>query len=119
MCIIHRWSEWKLKTYSKGAYDQEIWEERYCIKCGKIQQRGVINKQEKEGNMARRTSALEDISFRELLRDNLETLEIDATGILDWVGENFLPEDIFDNEKLAEWAESNGFVQSQDEEGVG
>ena len=44
MCIIHSWSEWKLKTYSKGAYDQEIWEERYCIKCGKIQQREVINK---------------------------------------------------------------------------
>ena len=63
--------------------------------------------------MARQTSALEDISFRELLRDNLEALEIDATGILDWVRENFLPEDIFDKEELAEWAESNGFVQSQ------
>ena len=66
--------------------------------------------------MARQTSALEDISFRELLRDNLETLEIDATGILDWVRENFLPEDIFDKEELAEWADDNNFVRSQDEE---
>ena len=63
--------------------------------------------------MARETSALEDISFRELLRDELEALEMDATGILDWVGENFLPEDVFDNDSLAEWAEFNGFVQSQ------
>ena len=63
--------------------------------------------------MARQTSALEDISFRELLRDYLESLEMDATGILDWVGENFLPRDVFDNASLAEWAELYGFVQSQ------
>ena len=41
MCIFHKWSEWKLKIYSKDAYDEEKWEECYCLRCGKVQQREI------------------------------------------------------------------------------
>jgi hypothetical protein len=31
--IGHNWSEWRLKHYSVGSYDEETWYERVC-ECG-------------------------------------------------------------------------------------
>lgn len=64
--------------------------------------------------MGRRTSQIEDKSFRDLLFDNMD-FELDASVVLDWVMENFLPEDVFSNDELVEWAYDNNFVQSQEE----
>ncbi len=37
----------------------------------------------------------------------------DVDVVLEWVGENLKPEDVFDEETLAEWAESNDFAKKE------
>ncbi len=36
----HNWSDWRTEIYSPGAYDCEIWQEKYCD-CGATQQRDI------------------------------------------------------------------------------
>ncbi len=40
MTIFHRhkFSKWTFHSYSPGHYDAEYWKQRYCVKCGKVEQ---------------------------------------------------------------------------------
>lgn len=44
----HSWSAWVHKSYSLGHYDQEEWEERTCINCGKVEQRSTAGNEDEE-----------------------------------------------------------------------
>lgn len=53
-----------------------------------------------------RTSYQEDSSFVKALAD---VMNVDASFVLDWVAENFEPEDVFEYSALTAWAEAAGF----------
>ena len=38
-------------------------------------------------------------------------VEVDDDEIIDYVGRNMRPEDVFDDDQLREWALYNGFVE--------
>jgi len=45
-----------------------------------------------------------------------EAINIDADVILDWVEDNFVPEEVFDTDKLERWANDNDYHQAPDDE---
>ena len=51
-------------------------------------------------------------------RENKEFKDDIFGNILDdainWIQSNLQPEDVFDEEKLKDWAEDNGYVKSED-----
>ena len=58
------------------------------------------------------TSSNQDRSFRSLLIDQLN-LDQQYDWILEWIAEEFNPDDIFDNERLNEWAIENGYIKEE------
>lgn len=56
-----------------------------------------------------RTTSKQDQEFIEALSENMN---IDASFVLDWVGDNFMPEDVFDIHFLEKWAENNGYIKA-------
>lgn len=56
------------------------------------------------------TTVAQDKDLAILLRDQAEiSIDIDATYILEWINENFEPDQVFDIHKLAAWAVENGY----------
>ena len=45
----------------------------------------------------------------------LENVEFDAADILDWVRENFAPDEVFEDDELEEWAENADYVRPHDD----
>jgi hypothetical protein len=57
----------------------------------------------------RRTTAKEDEDFiKELISSTL----LESAG--QYIAENFLPDDVFSEDQLREWATENGFVEKED-----
>ena len=50
---------------------------------------------------------------RSMSKSFWEHLNIDARVVLDWVEDNFLPEEIFSEEALARWADENDYKQAE------
>ncbi|MBW2012047.1 MAG: hypothetical protein JRI32_10570 [Deltaproteobacteria bacterium] len=46
-------------------------------------------------------------------RYNINSVDIDESEIVDYVKENFSPEDVFPEKELEYWAESNGFIKEE------
>lgn len=58
----------------------------------------------------RATTVAQDKDLASLLEDEATiSIDIDATCILDWINENFEPDQVFDIHKLAAWAVENGY----------
>ena len=56
------------------------------------------------------TDKWQDDDFVKTLRYNgFDTSE----WVLEWVSYNFEPQDVFDEEELSAWAESNGYVKGE------
>lgn len=56
----------------------------------------------------RSTSVAQDKSLAGLIQDDATiTIEMDATKVLEWVADNFEPDEVFDDDKLAKWAADN------------
>lgn len=51
------------------------------------------------------TRSVDDVEFTKALVKELGTL--DASFVLEWVRENFVPEDVFSNDALEDWAYAN------------
>ena len=50
--------------------------------------------------------------FEDIIKERIITVETSLIyEVLEWVKYNYDPEDIFSDEKLAKWAEANGYVQ--------
>lgn len=64
------------------------------------------------GELIMPTTSRQDADFADELRSNGFH---DATWVLVWVGQNFNPDDVFDTDQLADWAEENGYVLKGDE----
>lgn len=41
------------------------------------------------------------------------SISLDATKVLDYVRENYKPEEVFDIDQLEDWAESNDYVRAE------
>jgi len=54
------------------------------------------------------TTGEQDREFIKMLGENIS---VDASYVLDWVADNFAPEEIFDEETLRQWALDSGFVE--------
>lgn len=54
------------------------------------------------------TSTKQDREFVERLG---EELSMDATWVVEWVGENFEPHNVFSVDDLETWARDNGFIR--------
>lgn len=67
--------------------------------------------------MAKSTTHREDLDMAtEILnRISIEDISIDAGYILEFVNENYVPEEVFDEDKLREWAIDHDFVGFDDE----
>ena len=59
--------------------------------------------------MAKRTSTHEDADVEKFVAD--EFLSIDCGTLLQYIQDNFNPDEIFDKGELDEWAEENGYVK--------
>lgn len=57
------------------------------------------------------TSGQQDRGFMDELLSRLGT---DFTWVLDWVADNVEPDEIYDDARLGEWAEENGYVKEQE-----
>ena len=65
--------------------------------------------------MAKVTTLTEDQAFGELLKEQVDlSFVMDAGVVIDWVRDNFAPEDVYEVSDLADWAEGNGFVEQTD-----
>ena len=49
----------------------------------------------------------------EFLYRNINSVDVDEEAIIEYVKANHMPEDVFPESELAEWAESNGFVRME------
>lgn len=49
---------------------------------------------------------------KEFIKALLENISIDASFVLDWVSDNFIPEEVFEICYLEEWAEDNGYIKA-------
>lgn len=65
----------------------------------------------KDKNM-KNTTSRQDRVFAELLKDNFDFYH-DCGWVLDWVTDNFEPEDIFDLSVLDDWALDHGYVKEE------
>lgn len=67
--------------------------------------------------MARRTTYGEDRDLAEMLNSYVEVsainIGLDAEVVLACIADNFMPEDVFDDEALVRWAEDNGYVKGK------
>ena len=62
----------------------------------------------------KQTTSQQDRNFIEQF---VREINLDTLFILDWVTDNFDPEDVFENDQLEDWALDNGFVrETQTEE---
>jgi hypothetical protein len=59
--------------------------------------------------MPRATSSQEDKDFGELLKESVDFSGMDASWVLEWVADNFAPEEVFEDSVLEAWAEDNGY----------
>lgn len=41
------------------------------------------------------------------------SIQLDATKVLDYVRENYKPEEVFEIDQLEDWAESNEYVRAE------
>jgi hypothetical protein len=64
--------------------------------------------------MSRPTRISEDEALAKFLVVAVKVSEVtvDARDILEYVAENFDPEDVFDTEALEAWAEHNGYTKA-------
>lgn len=51
----------------------------------------------------------EQVSSNDILNAIKDLFHRDASWALDWVRENFTPDEIFSSKELAQWAETNGY----------
>jgi len=58
-----------------------------------------------------RTTSREDKDFEVLVKERIDLG--DATWVIEWVYDNFQPEDIFGRDTLETWALDNGFVEGE------
>ena len=57
------------------------------------------------------TSVAEDRAFRQKVF--LDSIPEGVLGeAIDWIAKNLVPEDVFDEKELSEWATENGFVKN-------
>lgn len=60
----------------------------------------------------RATTVAQDKDLAILLQDQAEiSIDIDATYLLEWVRDNFTPDQVFDDDKLERWAEDNDYFK--------
>lgn len=45
----------------------------------------------------------------------VDEVELEDSDILEWVEENFQPEDVFSLDTLRDWARADGFVEGEEE----
>jgi len=61
------------------------------------------------------TTGNQDRELASILTDELKfTVEVDTRDmhfVIEWVGDNFNPEDVFKATQLEAWAESNGYTK--------
>ena len=59
------------------------------------------------------------MSFNKSLQDSLTSAIFDYLDpvdiVVEWVQKHLNPDDVFDENQLAEWAEENGFVKEEEE----
>jgi len=53
---------------------------------------------------------------RSLLEVFVDMIDVDVNLLLDWVEQNFMPEEVFDDGELDEWAENHDYHQAPDDE---
>lgn len=58
-----------------------------------------------------RTTSREDGEFESLIKERIDLG--DASWVLDWIAENFEPEDVYSRDNLANWAIENGFIEEE------
>jgi len=68
-----------------------------------------------------KTTTRQDKDFAGRLFDDVDTYELtktlkelfsrDSSWVLDWVTETFDPGEVYDEDKLGAWAESNGYTK--------
>lgn len=58
--------------------------------------------------MATTTTAM-DANFEALVKERIDLG--DASWVLDWINENFTPEDVFDRDTLDKWASDNDWTR--------
>lgn len=65
--------------------------------------------------MAITTRFIDDNALAELIstKASFQVNTIDASDVLEWVNETFDPEDVFDEDKLAAWAENNDYFKDE------
>ena len=62
----------------------------------------------------RATTVAQDKDLAILLRDQAEiSIDIDAVYILEWVRDNFAPDQVFDEDELARWAKDNDYYKEE------
>ena len=64
--------------------------------------------------MARKTTSREDIEATAFILELLD-LNTNAQDLLEYVQDNFSPEDVFSNKELSEWAVDAGFVWARND----
>lgn len=52
------------------------------------------------------------MKYKHTLDATIDLDDLDADKILAWVKESFLPEEVFDDGELKEWAEENNYVKA-------
>jgi hypothetical protein len=55
------------------------------------------------------TNSKQDRDFTERL---VQEISLDATFVLDWVVENFEPNEVYTNDQLEDWAIDNGWIKN-------
>ena len=66
---------------------------------------------ERMNEMVKQTTLAQDSEFTTLLLGSI--IDFDAALALEWVRDNFDPQDIFEDDILREWAASNGFIEEK------
>ncbi len=58
----------------------------------------------------------QDKSFAERMQDHAEITMSNATldEAIDWIANELSPDDVFPDDKLEKWAESNGYTKEQE-----
>ena len=56
----------------------------------------------------------QDKAFAEEMRDSVDYVMMSNSALdnaINWIANNLDPDQVFDNKKLQDWAESNGYVK--------
>ena len=59
------------------------------------------------------TTNYEDQEFAKVLHEDLELTSYALANAIRWIGENLSPDEVFSDNKLNSWAESNGWVAEE------